>query len=109
MVLPPDVYEMIAVLTLPVMAMTLYCLTRLGRSPIGKAHARRIGGESGIEREDRLLELEDRVDRLQAEVVETQECLDFAERLLGQVDNRGSRLSPPAWSDPPEAGMATPV
>ena len=97
MVLPPDVYEMIAVLTLPVMAMTLYCLTRLGRSPIGKALARRIGGESRIERADRLLELEDRVDRLQAEVVETQERLDFAE------------LSPPAWSDTPEAGMATPV
>ncbi len=39
MVLPPDAYEMIAILTLPVMAMTLYCLTRLGRSPIGKALA----------------------------------------------------------------------
>ena len=109
MVLPPDAYEMIAVLTLPVMAMTLYCLTRLGRSPIGKALARRIGGELTVEREDRLLELEDRVQSLQAEVVETQERLDFAERLLGQVDGRSTRLSRPAWSDTPEACMATPA
>ncbi len=109
MVLPPDAYEMIAVLTLPVMAMTLYCLTRLGRSPIGKALARRIGRELTVEREDRLLELEDRVQSLQAEVVETQERLDFAERLLGQVDGRSTRLSRPAWSDTPEAGMATPA
>ena len=109
MVLPPDVYEIIAVLTLPVMAMTVYCLTKLGRSPIGKALARRIGRELTVEREDRLLELEDRVQSLQAEVVETQERLDFAERLLGQVDGRSTRLSRPAWSDTPEAGMATPA
>lgn len=108
MVLPPDAYELIAALTLPVMAMTLYCLTKLGRSPIGKALARRLGGESRVEREDRLLELEDRIHGLQAEVTETQERLDFAERLLAQANDRGTRLSS-RWSDTPEAGMATPV
>ena len=109
MVIPPDAYEMIAVLALPAMAMTMYCVTKLGRSPIGKALARRINGESGVGQDDRLLELEDRVHSLQAEVTETQERMDFAERLLAQADDRGTRLSLPAWSDTPEAGITTPV
>lgn len=57
MVIPPDAYEAIAVLTLPVMAMMVHCMVKLGRSHIGQA----------------------------------------------------PRPLPPAWSDTPDAGIATPV
>ena len=109
MVIPPDAYEAIAVLTLPVMAMMVYCMIKLGRSPIGQTLARRIGGESRFEQEDRVTEMEERVHDLEVQVLETQERLDFAERLLAQADEKGTRLLPPAWHDTPGAGMATPV
>jgi hypothetical protein len=82
MVLPPDAYEAIAVLTLPVMAMMMYAMIKLGRSPIGQALARRISGEPR---------------------------LDFAERLLAQADENGTRLLPREWNDISDASIATPV
>ena len=109
MALPPDAYETIAVLTLPVMAMMMYAMVKLGRSPIGQALGRRISGEPRLEQEDRFLEMEERVHDLELQVLETRERLDFAERLLAQADENGTRLLPRAWSDTPDAGVATPV
>ena len=109
MVLPPGSYEAIAVMTLPVVAMMMYAMVKLGRSPIGQALARRISSEPTFEQEDRFLEMEERVHDLELQVLETQERLDFAERLLAQADENGTRLLPRAWSDTPDAGVATPV
>jgi hypothetical protein len=50
MAIPPDALEAIAVLPLPVMAMMMYAMVRLGRSPIGQALASRISRESRFER-----------------------------------------------------------
>ena len=64
----------------------------LAISPVGRAIAQRIqGGRGADESEEALRELEtsqhavlDEVDALRREVVEMQERLDFAERLLAQ-------------------------
>jgi len=109
MVLPPDAYEAIAVLTLAVMVMMMYAMVKLGRSPIGQVLAQRISGQPRLEQEDRFLEMEQRVHDLEFQVLETQERLDFPERLLAQADENGTRLLPRAWSGTPDAGVATPL
>lgn len=58
------------------------------RGPIGQAIARRINGRSGDaltpELVDELRQLHEQVDALQHQLAETQERVDFTERLLAQ-------------------------
>lgn len=58
------------------------------RGPIGQAIARRINGRSGDalapEIVDELRQLHEQVDALQHQLAETQERVDFTERLLAQ-------------------------
>ncbi|HEU5218152.1 MAG TPA: hypothetical protein VFU23_05800 [Gemmatimonadales bacterium] len=68
---------------IPVLAIFFFGLIALSRTVIGRALARRIGGEEGpaaLEHEVRELRLE--VDALRGELMETQERLDFTERQL---------------------------
>ena len=51
------------------------------RGPLGKAFAERIAGRSGHDEED-LQALRTEVDDLRTRLAETEERLDFAERLL---------------------------
>jgi hypothetical protein len=53
--------------------------------------------------------MEERVHDLELQVLETQERLDFAERLLAQADENGTRPLPREWNDTPDASIATPV
>ncbi len=108
MVLPPDAYEFLAVMILPVMAMTMFCLVRLGRSPIGKALARRIGREDAMD-EGRLGELEDRLEGMESQILDYQERLDFAERMIARGGGSTPPADEPAWEATPEEGLATPV
>jgi hypothetical protein len=62
-------------------------------SPIGRALARRVGGDKGEQAEGAALAevdaLREDVQALRGEVGEMQERLDFAERLLAQVRTQG--------------------
>ena len=103
--MPPDAYEMIAVLS--AMAMGIFCLVKLSQSPICKALAQRISGHSA---NDRMADLEDCVERLEGQVFDYQERLEFAERVIvrGGGDS-ASRANEPAWEATPEDGIVTPV
>lgn len=73
------------------MVMTLgiiFGLVQLTRGPVGQALARRIQGraaETDGEVRTELAELRDQVDALRTTLEETQERLDFTERLLSQA------------------------
>jgi ubiquinone biosynthesis protein UbiJ len=73
------------------MVMTLgiiFGLVQLTRGPVGQALARRIQGraaETDGEVRLELAELRDQVDALRGTLEETQERLDFTERLLSQA------------------------
>lgn len=60
----------------------------VARSPIGQAFARRIQGKYGTSNDPEVLEaisvLRDQVDSLHQQLIETQERLDFTERLLSK-------------------------
>lgn len=60
----------------------------VARSPIGQAFARRIQGKYGGGNDPELLEavsvLRDQVESLQQQLVETQERVEFTERLLSR-------------------------
>ena len=63
----------------------IFGLVKVMQGPVGAALARRIQGKHGAADEDLHAEvtwLRDQVDQLRQEVTETQERLDFAERLL---------------------------
>lgn len=62
-------------------------VVQLARSPIGQALARRIQGRHGVmdaETQADLAAMRDQMDYLQQQLAETQERLDFTERLLAQ-------------------------
>jgi hypothetical protein len=62
-------------------------VVQLARSPIGQALARRIQGRHGSPDGEVLADMaamRDQMDFLQQQVTETQERLDFTERLLAQ-------------------------
>ena len=62
-------------------------IVQVARSPVGQAFARRIQGRYGSADPELLAEvsaLRDHVDALQQQLIETQERVDFAERLLSQ-------------------------
>ena len=76
---------------IPLFALSIGGVLVLSRSRIGEAIARRISGDrEDPEVEAHLEALEDEVTRLRGQLGETNERLDFAERLLtrGQEDQR---------------------
>jgi hypothetical protein len=65
----------------------IFGLVQLTKGPVGQALARRIQGraaDSDGEVRVELAELRDQVDTLRGTLEETQERLDFAERMLSQ-------------------------
>ena len=63
----------------------VFGLVRLAQGPVGQALARRIQGHAGDpELAADMAELKDQVDLLRRQLEETQERVDFAERLLSQ-------------------------
>jgi hypothetical protein len=69
---------------IPIFGIVFGSMVLIARSPIGHAIARRISGERGVPEDvhQHLLEVQSELESLRAEVAETQERLDFAERLL---------------------------
>lgn len=82
----PDVFETLAIVTVSIsMAWLAYKLL----SPLIRAFAARIEGKASMALEQRLADLEQRVhegDQAQQRILELEERLDFAERLLSQRD-----------------------
>jgi len=76
---------------IPVMFVFFTGLVVLSKTAIGKALARRIGGDAGIAGalEGEVRELRAEVDALRGELMETQERLDFAERLVASGRREG--------------------
>jgi len=76
---------------IPVLAVFFAGMVALSRTAIGKALARRIGGEEGVPAvlEGELRELRSEVDALRGELMETQERLDFTERQLAAGKREG--------------------
>ena len=64
----------------------IFGFVRLAQGPVGQALARRIQGHAGGDSElaADVAELREHVDLLRRQVEETQERVDFAERLLSQ-------------------------
>lgn len=68
---------------IPIVGMIMGGLWMISRGPVGRAYGNRISG--GVDHEAvqrQLAHLTDEVGRLSQELSETQERLDFAERLL---------------------------
>ena len=64
-------------------------LVTVFRGPVGQALGRRIGGHGGDHLEDEVFELRDVVAGLAADLRDTQERLDFTERMLSAGSDRG--------------------
>jgi hypothetical protein len=79
-------------LMIPLLAVSIGGLLVLSRTRIGEAIARRIGGDTrDPEVEAHLEALEDELARLRGQLGETNERLDFAERLLTRGEERNER------------------
>ncbi len=76
---------------IPVLFVFFMGLVVLSQTAIGKALARRIGGDERIPRalEGELRDLRLEVDALRSELMETQERLDFTERQLAAGKREG--------------------
>jgi len=76
---------------IPVLFVFFTGLVVLSKTAIGKALARRIGGDVGTAGalEGEVRELRAEVDALRSELMETQERLDFAERLVASGRREG--------------------
>jgi hypothetical protein len=71
----------------------IYGFVRLSQGPVGQALGRRIQGHTGENPEvvAEVAELKDQLDQLRRQLEETQERVDFTERLLSQ-QRPGERL-----------------
>jgi uncharacterized small protein (DUF1192 family) len=69
---------------IPVVGILVLGLSIFTRSPLGRAMARRIEGAPSDEVRHQIAALSDEVARLGQELAETQERVDFAERLLAR-------------------------
>jgi hypothetical protein len=78
---------------IPLVLFIMMGLVGMSFSPLGRALARRVGGDKGEQAESAALAevdaLRDEVQALRGEVGEVQERLDFAERLLAQARTQG--------------------
>jgi hypothetical protein len=82
----PSVGQLVAMLigAIPVLGILAWAAVKI-LGPIGQALGRRIAGSSeGESAERRLGVLADEVDHLRSQLAETQERLDFVERMLAQ-------------------------
>jgi len=72
---------------IPVLAVFFVGVIGLSRTVIGRAIARRIGGEAGADGvlEERVGQLEADLEAVRHELAESHERIDFAERALAQV------------------------
>ena len=86
--------EGVFMLLLPVLGITVFGMWVTG---IGGAIARRIGetGRHDAVPDERLERLEQDMQAMREQLTETQERVDFAERMLAQV-REAQRLPPPA-------------
>jgi len=74
----------------PIVVFIVLGLIPISFSPVGRALARRIGGEPRAERDEAdILALQGDVADLRQELDEVQNRLDFAERLLTQAREKG--------------------
>jgi hypothetical protein len=89
------VTRMIGPASIPIWGAALIALMVLGNGPVGKAIARRIGGEPAAPAGTLEVpeELYAELDELRARMLEMEERQDFAERLLS-VRPDAERLSP---------------
>lgn len=79
----------------PIVVFAVLGFTAVSFSPLGRALARRIAGESGPRRNaDEVDALQGDVAELRRELDEVHNRLDFAERLLAQVKERGLLNAP---------------
>ena len=80
-------------LVIPIFLFGIMGVVGLSFSPVGRALARRLGGDKGDHAESAALAevdaLREEMQALRGEVGEMQERLDFAERLLAQVRTQG--------------------
>ncbi len=70
--------------------MVTWGLVCVFRGPVGQALGRRIGSHGPDHLEDEVLELRDVVTGLADDLRETQERLDFTERMLSAGSDRGA-------------------
>jgi hypothetical protein len=81
---------------IPIVLFLVIGVVGMSYSPLGRALARRVGGEKGEHAEGAVLAevdaVREEVQALRHEVGDLQERLDFAERLLAQV--RAQELGP---------------
>lgn len=93
----PDVVQGIAAalaMMVPVLALSIVGVVVLGRTRLGEALARRIaGGRYDPEMEEQISALQDEVALLRHQLQDTQERVDFTERLLSRTD-RAEPLPP---------------
>jgi hypothetical protein len=84
----PDMVQGIAAalaLMVPVLALSIVGVVVLGRSRLGEALARRIaGGRYDPETDEQIASLQEEVAVLRHQLQETQERVDFTERLLSR-------------------------
>jgi predicted nuclease with TOPRIM domain len=81
---------------IPIVAVVFIGLTMLQRMKLRTAERmERLRGEGGADHSERLAHLEHDVDQLRSQLAETQERVDFAERMLARVRD-AQRLPPPA-------------
>jgi hypothetical protein len=79
---------------IPVLALSIGGLLVLSRTRVGDAFARRIAGDSHHpECESQIVAIQNQVDVLQSQLNDTQERLDFAERLLTNVAEAGRGIA----------------
>ena len=74
----------------PHAGMVTWGLVSVFRGPVGQALGRRIGGHGPDHLEDEVLELRDVVAGLADDLRDTQERLDFTERVLSVGSDRGA-------------------
>jgi hypothetical protein len=86
----PDVVQGIAAalfLMVPLLGLSIVGIVVLGRSRLGEALARRIaGGRYNPETDEQITILQEEVAVLRHQLQETQERVEFTERLLSRTD-----------------------
>ncbi len=86
----PDLVPIAGMVTgVMITGLVTWCFVSVFRGPVGQALGRRIGGRQD-HLEDEVLELRDAVAGLADDLRETQERLDFTERMLSAGSDRGA-------------------
>lgn len=84
-------------LLIPIVVMGFSGLIAFSFTPLGRALAKRLGGQTGSpELEERVGQLEADLDAVRHELAESHERVDFTERALAQIKEQ--RQLPPGTS-----------